>query len=339
MSSDPSPKILVLPHSPFFEEIMSARAIKVLESLGTVERNNTGRTLTHDEVVEHVRGCTAILTSGGMSPVFDEEILDAADELRIIGYAQGSIKRYIQASVFERGILVTHVASTMADAVAEWTLTVMLMGLRRAHIVDRALQAGKAWPDYADLAPAELFRKRVGIISASHVGRALIKLLQPFDTDILVYDPYLSVKDAAELGVSRVCALDELMSTSDVITNHAPTTEETNGLLDARLWSVVKDGALFVNTARAESVDYDALLKELQTGRIAAALDVFPSEPLPLDSQFRKLSNVILSPHVAGRTIECQLRFGETIADEFARFFAGAPLHHQITIDMLPTMA
>ena len=78
---------------------------------------------------------------------------------------------------------------------------------------------------------------------------------------------------------------------------------------------------------------------EDHTRTIAAALDVFPSEPLPLDSQFRKLSNVILSPHVAGRTIECQLRFGETIADEFARFFAGAPLHHQITIDMLPTMA
>ncbi len=338
MSRSPSPKILVLPPSPLFDEIMSAQAIEILESIATVDWNRAGRFLTHDEVAERIRGCTAVLTSW-KSPVFDEELMEAADELRIIGHAAGSIKTFIPASVFERGILVTHAASTMAYAVAEWTLTVMLMGLRRAHTVDRAIQAGEAWPDYTAFAPAELSQKRVGVIGASHVGRALIKLLQPFNADILVYDPYLSNEDAAELGVRPVCALEELMATSDVITNHAPTTEETNGLLDARLWRVVKDGALFVNTARAAAVDYDALLKELQTGRITAGLDVFPSEPLSLDSPFRNLPNVILSPHVAGRTIECQLRFGETIAEEFARFFTGEPLRHQITGDMLLTMA
>jgi phosphoglycerate dehydrogenase-like enzyme len=184
-----------------------------------------------------------------------------------------------------------------------------------------------------------LYHKRVGVIGASMVGRALIKLLKPFGPDIMVYDPYLSDERAAGLGVRRV-DLDELMSTADVITNHAPTTEETEGMVTSRHWSSVKDGALFVNTARAAAVDYDALLRELQTGRITAALDVFPlPEPLAEESPFRKLPNVILSPHAAGLTAESLLRIGETVADEFVRFFAGQPLRYGVTADMLRTMA
>ena len=201
------------------------------------------------------------------------------------------------------------------------------------------MQAGEAWPNHASFAPAELFRKRVGVVGASYVGRALIRLLRPFDVDVLVYDPYLSDEDSKELGVKLVDSLDELMATSDVITNHAPTTDETTGMLDARLWGLVKDGALFVNTARAAAVDYDALLAVLQSGRITAALDVFTAEPLAEDIPFRELPNVILSPHVAGLTVEGRLRFGEAMVDEFARFFAGEPLRYQVTADMLPTMA
>jgi phosphoglycerate dehydrogenase-like enzyme len=338
MSGDPRPKILVLTPSPLLDEIMSPRAIKVLEGLGQVEWNRSGRNLTQDEVMERLRGCTAVFTSWG-PPLFDDELLDAAVDLKFIGHAAGSIKRFIPPSVFERGVVVTHAANTIAASVAEWTLGIMLMGLRRIYTVDRAMQAGEAWPTYKDLEPTGLYGKRVGIIGASHVGRALIRLLQPFDTDILVYDPYLDDEDAAEMGVSRVDALDELIATSDVITNHAPTTEATKGMLDARLWSLVKDGALFVNTARADAADYDALLVELHSGRFTAALDVFPEEPLAEDSQFRTLPNVILSPHAAGLTIESKLRLGETVVDEFARFFDGAPLHHQVTAEMLSKMA
>jgi phosphoglycerate dehydrogenase-like enzyme len=338
MSGDPRLKILVLTPSPLLDEIMSPRAIKVLEGLGQVEWNRSGRNLTQNEVMERLRGCTAVFTSWG-PPLFDDELLDAAADLKFIGHAAGSIKRFIPPSVFERGVVVTHAANTIAASVAEWTLGIMLIGLRRIYTVDRAMQAGEAWPTYKDLEPTGLYGKRVGIIGASHVGRALIRLLQPFDTDILVYDPYLDDEDAAEMGVSRVDALDELIATSDVITNHAPTTEATKGMLDARLWSLVKDGALFVNTARADAADYDALLVELHSGRFTAALDVFPEEPLAEDSQFRTLPNVILSPHAAGLTIESKLRLGETVVDEFARFFDGAPLHHQVTADMLSKMA
>ncbi len=338
MSSYPRPRILVLTPSPLLDEIMSPRAIRVLEGLGQIEWNRTGRNFTQGEVMERIGGCSAIFTSWG-PPLFDDELLDAAAGLKIIGHAAGSIKRFIPPSVFKRGVEVTHAANTIAASVAEWTLGIMLMGLRRVYTVDRAMQAGQAWPIYKDLEPTGLYGKRVGIIGASHVGRALICLLLPWNTDILVYDPYLDDEDAVEMGVSRVDELDELMATSDVITNHAPTTEATTGMLDARLWGLVKDGALFVNTARADAADYDALLVELQSGRFTAALDVFPEEPLANNSPFRTLPNVILSPHAAGLTIESRLRLGETVADEFGRFFTGEPLHHRITVDMLFKMA
>jgi phosphoglycerate dehydrogenase-like enzyme len=338
MSSAPQPRILVLTPSPLLDEIMSPHAVRVVEGLGQVEWNRTGRNLTEDEVAERISGCSAVFTSWG-PPLFDDELLDAAADLKIIGHAAGSIKGFIPLSVFERGVVVTHAANTIAASVAEWTLGMMLMGLRRVYTVDRKMQAGEAWPIYKELEPTGLYGKRVGVIGASHVGRALIRLLQPWNTDILVYDPYLDDEDAAEMGVSRVDALDELMATSDVITNHAPTTEATRGMLNVRLWGLVKDGALFVNTARADAADYDALLAELQSGRFMAALDVFPEEPLADDSPFRALPNVILSPHAAGLTIESKLRLGETVADEFARFFADEPLRHQVTADMLFKMA
>ena len=337
MSTGQSRKILALPHSPLYEQIMSPRAREVLEGLGTVEWNETGRVLTQDEVIERIPGCAAVLTTWG-APDFDEKLLAAAADLKIIGHAAGSIKYFIPPLAFERGIAVTHAAITTADTVAEWALTVMLLALRKVHIVDRAMQSGEAWPNYRGLQPLELYRKKVGIIGASMVGRALIKLLKGFDPDIMVYDPYLSEERAAELGVRRV-DLDELMSTSDVITNHAPTTPETDGMVTARHLASVRDDAVFVNTARAAAIDYDALLKELQTGRITAALDVFPlPEPLAEDSPFRKLPNVIVSPHAAGSTVESLFRIGETVAEEFARFFDGQPLKYGVTADMLATM-
>ena len=339
MSDVPRPKILVLPPDPMYERTMSARAREVLEGLGTVERNLTGRNLSREEVAALLPGCQAVMTSYD-PPRFDAGLLDAAPDLRIIGHTGGSIKQFISPVVFERGIVVAHAAMPIAQSVGEWALTVTLMALRGAHTVNGVMHAGGGWPIIGgtDLGH-ELYHKRVGIIGTSMTGKTFIRLLKPFDVEVWVYDPYLSDDEAAELGVRRVHSLEELMAACDIVSNHAPTTEETNGMIGARQLGLVQDGALFVNTARAAAVDYDALLKELQTGRFAAALDVFVQEPLVADSPFRTLPNVILSPHVAGNTVESRKRRGETIAEEFARFFGGQPLRYQVTIDMLPIMA
>ena len=338
MSQPDQPHILVLPSGALAEEIITPRAWAVLESLGTVERNPTGRMPTAEELATWLPRATAVMTSWG-TPPFDDAMLAAAPQLRIIGHAAGSIRRLTPPPVFARGIVVTHGADVIAQSVGEWALTTTLMALRTAHTFDRAMQSGQAWSGTKTRWGRELYRKRVGIIAASMTGRVFIRLLQPFDAEITVYDPYLSEERAAALGVQRAASLDELMASSDVVSNHAPTTPETNGMVGAGQLALLPDGALFVNTARAAAIDYAALTRELQSGRLVAALDVFPQEPLEDDSPLRGLPNVILSPHVAGATVESRARLGETMADELARFFAGQPLRYQVSDAMLVTMA
>ena len=337
------PKILVLPSAALYKEIVSPRAEEKLHVLGNVVQvtpvDTAGRRVTSEQIYDLLPGVDAVLTSWG-APTFDQRLLDRADRLKIIGHAAGTIKGLVGPDAFDRGIKVTHAASVIADSVGEWALTVTLMAQRMAYDLNAQMHAPESNQDRRRLGfGRELYHKKVGIVAASMTGRAFIRLLQPFRCDVAVFDPYLSAERAQELGVRRVDSLDELFATCDIVSNHAPTTPETNGMIGAAQLAKLPDGALFVNTARAAAIDYDALTRELQSGRIRGAIDVFPKEPLALDSPLRALPNVILSPHVAGGTQESRQRLGEAIVDEFARFFAGEPLRHGVTKQMLATMA
>jgi phosphoglycerate dehydrogenase-like enzyme len=343
------PRILVLPPTPLYAEIVTPEADAKLASLGDVDRNESGRNLPREAVLERVAGADAVLTSWG-APLFDQELLDRAPQLKIIAHAAGTIKGFVPPLVFDRGIAVSHAAAVIADSVGEWTLTVTLGALRRLVDFDKIMRPT------AEAAPGmrpggwgedkravgygnELYGKRVGIIAASLTGRAFMRLLQPFRCEVLVYDPYVPEAAAAELGARKVPDLAELMRRCDVVSNHAPTTPETDGMISAAMLARLPDGALFINTARAAAIDYQALTAELERGRIRAALDVFPTEPLPDDSPLRRLPNVLLSPHVAGATVESRLRLGSTMIDELARFFAGEPLRYAVRRGQLATMA
>ena len=130
-----------------------------------------------------------------------------------------------------------------------------------------------------------------------------------------------------------------LFRTSAIVTLQAPPTEETYHMVGAQQLALLPDGALFVNTARSHVVDQDALLRELETGRFLAALDVFDDEPLPVDSPFRTLENVIITPHVAGHSLQARRRQGQWMVDEIRRYLAGEPLHFPVTAGMLDIMA
>jgi phosphoglycerate dehydrogenase-like enzyme len=331
-------KILVLPQGTLYQEIMSPHAEEVLRSLGEVVHYTGEGRITAEDISDLLPGTDAVITSWGASPKFDEQLLLHADRLKIIGHIAGTIKGFIGPEVFDQGIAVTHAASTIAESVGEWALTATLVSLRKAHQFNATMHAG-GWSKRETGFGHELIRKRVGVIAASMTGRAFIKLLKGFEVDILVFDPYLTAERAAELGVRRAETLDEVFASCDVVSNHAPTTPETNGMIGAPQLAKLRDGALFVNTARAAAIDYDALTRELQSGRIDAALDVFPKEPLDPASPLRGLPNVVLSPHVAGATVESRSRLGETVVEDIARFFAGQPLQHGVTKAMLATMA
>lgn len=279
-----------------------------------------------------------VITAWG-NPALDSSLLSRAPGLRLLAHTAASVKPYVTAASWSAGVRVTQAGQAMAPAVAEAALAHTLALLHRLHRFDHALRAtGADWPA-AKTAPArrELSTAVVGVVGASRCGRSYIGMVRALGARVLVYDPYLSAADALALGVSKV-SLPELMRTAKVVAVHAPVTPETRHLIGAAELALMPDDSILVNTARSWLVDQDALLAELQTGRIDAGLDVFDEEPLPADHPFRALPNVLLVPHEAGGTLDARWRAGHLIADEVARYATGEPLQHEVTEAMVAIM-
>ena len=332
------PKLLVVLRPGLYELLFPQRINQALRALGHVVFHDKELDLTSAELAQRVGGIDAVITGWG-SPQFTDEVLAGADRLSLIAHSAGSIKHLLPPAVFERGIAVTHAASAIAPAVAEMSLLLTLLVLRRAHKVDQMLRDGMPWestrsPDLG----RELSGQRVGVVGAGHTGCGFIKMLRALEAEVWVFDPYLSDGRATEMGVRKV-DLEHLLTSCPIISLQAPVTDETVHLIGARELGMLQDGTIIVNTARSLLVDQEALLVELQSGRIQAALDVFDQEPLPEDSPFRQLENVVLTPHIAGATLEARHRQGQTVVDEVRRFFSGEPLQCRVTREMLETMA
>ena len=170
------------------------------------------------------------------------------------------------------------------------------------------------------------------------IGRAFAQLVQPFDIELYVADPYCSPDTAASHRATLV-SLDDLLKLCSAVVLAAGLTPETRNMMDARRLRLMPDGSYLINVARGGLIDTDALLRELRTGRITAALDVTdPLEPLPLDHELRGLPNVLLTPHVAAGGVEVRREMGTIAVREVARFFRGEEPLNIVTREMLATM-
>ncbi len=245
-----------------------------------------------------------------------------------------SVKRFVSDAFWARGIHLTSAGITLARDVAETTLGLMIVGQKRIwplgqHVRDGGWRDSPAWDKWFS---RELFRREVGIIGASNVGRHVIELLKPFDATILLYDPFVSEEEAAALGVVKL-ELHELLRRADVVSLHAPANEHTCHMLDAEGLALMKDDALLINTARGSLIEEAALVEALGNGRFFAFLDVTDPEPPAADSPLRTLPNVVVTPHIAGCIENCN-RMGELAVEELRRFFAGETAVYQITPEL-----
>lgn len=265
-----------------------------------------------------------LLTCWGAPPL-TEHVLNAAPRLRAVIHAAGSVKHHITDACWERGIAVASAAAANALPVAEYTLAAILLANKRvlhsAHRY-RDLRAPHDWQH--ELATAGNYRRTVGVIGASRIGRRVIELLRPFDLRVLLHDPYVDAAEAARLGAQPV-PLDALCADSDIVTVHAPQLPTTRHLLGARELALMPDGATLINTARGSLVDETALLPELRTGRLNAVLDVTEPELPPADSPLYDLPNVLLTPHIAGSLGTELHRLADHALDELARYTQGLP--------------
>jgi phosphoglycerate dehydrogenase-like enzyme len=330
-------RILVVPPPSLQGRLFGPGVWERLNALGDVIANAEERNYSSEELAGMIGGFDACVTSWG-SPRFTPEVVAAADSLRVISYGAGSVKGLLSPEVFDKNIAVCTSQPAMAISVAAHTVAMMEMLLRNVVNLASGIRSQGTWRPQG-IAPArELSGKKVGIIGASLIGREVIRFLQPWDVELFICDPYITEEGAKDLGALKV-SLEEIFAECDVISLHAPVTEETKGMITREHFKMIKDGAVFINTARGVILDHEAMVDELRTGRFSAALDVTNPEPLPDGHELFGMENVVLTPHISGGTPEMVLRQGELAVRNLEVFFAGGKPNRLVTREMLAIMA
>ena len=285
------------------------------------------------------RDVQVIVTSWGC-PRVDREALFTLPGLRLVAHLGGSVKGFVDEAVWRTGVKVTNAVAANAIPVAEYTLAAILFAnkhvLKLASFYREHQEHRAPWTKEAPRVGN--YRKVVGVIGASHVGRRVLELLKPFDFKVLAYDPYIGAADCRRLGAQKV-GLSELLSACDVVTLHVPLLPETHHMIGARELNLLKDGTTLINTARGAVCDPDALLAELTRGRLNAVLDTTEPEELPPRSPLFSLPNVLLTPHIAGSLGTETQRLADYIVEEVERYSRGQPLRWAVRHDELQRLA
>lgn len=229
------------------------------------------------------------------------------------------------------GVPVLRAPARNADAVAELGVALLLAATRGVLSADRDVRAGEVYKDgtipYQRFRAWQLAGRTAGLVGLGAVGRALRWRLEGLGMHVVAYDPYAA--DATH-------SLEQLLEVSDVVSLHAPVTEETAGMIGPEQFSAMRDGVVFLNTARAQLHDGDALVEALRTGKVGAAgLDHFVGEHLPTDHPLTMFPNVVLTPHIGGATYDTEVNHTQTIADDLCRLLAGATPRNIVNPDVL----
>jgi len=260
----------------------------------------------------------------GLFVAISSKVMDAMPKLRIAGVCRAGLENVNVQEATDRGILVFNVKGRNAEAVSDYAVGMMLAESRniaRAHYSIKNGEWRKTFSN-SDHVP-QLKGKTIGIIGFGFIGQLVAKKLSGFDVNVLVFDPYMDEKFVKEAGARRV-SKEELFAESDFITVHARLTDENKGMIGLEELQSMKSTAYLVNTGRAGLIDHDALLTVLQAHTIAgAALDVFPTEPLPQESRFLELDNITLTTHIAGTTEEALTSSPALLMEDIEKFLNG----------------
>ena len=253
-------------------------------------------------------------------------LLEAARDLRVVGRLGVGLDNIDVGACEARRIRVVPATGANAESVAEYVVTVALMLLRGAYSSTKAVEAG-TWPRQTLSQGREASGKVLGLVGFGGIGRLTAKKAAALGMRCLGYDSQVARGDA----VWSECAteprdLDTLLRESDVVSLHIPLTPETRGLLGRERLATLKRDAIVINTARGGIVDEAALAAMLREGRLGgAALDVFDQEPLPAGSPLAGAPRLLLTPHIAGVTLESNERVSAVIADQVARLLETPP--------------
>jgi D-3-phosphoglycerate dehydrogenase / 2-oxoglutarate reductase len=257
-------------------------------------------------------------------PVFDLP-------LRAVASTRGDPNNVDIAGATNAGIPVLYTPGRNADAVAEMTVALLLATTRHLLTADADVRAGQAFRDgtipYQRFRAWEVAGQTAGLVGLGAVARALKWRLEGLGVNVIAHDPY---------NVEARHSLDGLLAAADIVSLHAPVTDETTGIIGAAQFAAMRDGAVFLNTARAQLHDTDALVNALLSGKVAAAgLDHFAGEWLPTDHPLASMPNVVLTPHIGGATWNTEARQAHIVAEGLEALLSGRTPTHIVNPEVL----
>ena len=275
-----------------------------------------------EEIVKRCQSADAVFCN---KIVFTREIFEKLPKLKYVGlFATGYNNIDVKAAK-ELGITVCNAGSYSTDAVAQHTFGFILNNYTRIADYSRFVLSG-GWSESRVFSPVvfptdEIKGKTLGIIGYGSIGRKVAEIARVFGMRVIVH-----TRTVREDGVTEFVSLDELLSSSDVVSLHCPLTAENAGMFNAEAFAKCKDGAYFINTARGGLVNEQALFDALESGKLSgAAVDVICTEPMPKDCVLLKAKNITITPHSPWTPFTTRNRVLEIARQNYEAFLSGSP--------------
>jgi D-3-phosphoglycerate dehydrogenase len=261
---------------------------------------------------------------------YDGELMDRAPDLRVISRTGMGLDNVAVDAATERGIAVCNVPDGPTVSTAEHTIALMLAVAKQLGPAGRAMRDGLG--DYFnDYQGIELSGLWLGLVGFGNIGRRVATIAQGFDMRVIVYDPFVDRGEIEALGLEHATDLDALLAVADVVSLHAPLTEETRAMINRQTLARMKPGCILVNAARGGLLDEQAVLEALDSRQLAGAgLDVFEQEPPERDDPLLHRDDVVATPHIAGATAASRDRLWRTAITQALQLLRGERPRHLV---------
>jgi D-3-phosphoglycerate dehydrogenase len=285
--------------------------------------------MSREDMLASISDCHALIVRSATD--VNAEVIKAGRSLQVIGRAGVGVDNIDVEAATKRGIMVINAPQSNIISAAEHTMTLILSLCR--HIPEAVDTLRKGTWDRKSFEGVELFHKTIGILGLGRIGMLVAGRCLAFGMRVIAYDPYISTERAQKQSVEIKESLEEVLAEADFISVHLPRTAETHHIIGANEFALMKKGAYIFNVARGGIIDEGALAEALSSGKLGGAgLDVFEKEPLPEDSAFKSMKNVIITPHLGASTREAQDRAGIMIAEQVAAALHGEFVNNVVNL-------
>lgn len=254
--------------------------------------------------------------------------------LEYVCYLAGTVKKLVPRELIQSGLKVSNWGSSISRTVSECTLLLILGALRRASYWAIAMHRDGKWKEGRSTVTQSLFNKKVGIHGFGQIAQDLVLLLKPFGCEIEAYSPRVPDAIYEGLGVRRNNSLEDLFSRNEIVVELAPYTAANHHIVTESLLRSIPEGGVFVNVGRGAVVDEAALVRVASEGKIQVGLDVYETEPLPVDSPFRGMDNIMMLPHLGGPTRDRRCDAGDYALRNLDCFLRGEPMPGEVTLEV-----